>query len=160
QMVFDGASLRIFSLELAECYRAFCAGREPQLSPLPVRYSDFSVWQRKCLRGDALSAAEAFWTTQFKKRYEPLRLTPDHPRRNSGITPGASVPLLLPRELMDELRRLSLELGVTPFAALLGVFQAFLGCITGQEDVLTLASIAARNQSELRDVVGLLANIL
>ena len=160
QTVFDGASLRIFGVELGECYRAFCEGREPELAPLPIRYADFSVWQRKCLRGDTLAAAEAFWSAQFLKRYEPLRFTTDRPRRNSGITPGASVPLLLPRESMDELRRLSLELGVTPFAALLGVFQAFLGCITGQEDVLTLASIAARNQSELRDVIGLLANIL
>src|SRR5205085_6561638 len=95
-----------------------------------------------------------------RKRYEPLRITTDHPRRNSGITPGASVPLTLERELMEELRRLSLEVGVTPFAALLACFQAFLGHCTGQEDVLTLASIAARNQSELRDVVGLLANVL
>ena len=160
QMVFDGASVRIFSLELAECYRAFCEGREPELPPLPIRYTDFSAWQRNCLRGDALAAAEEFWSAQFRKRYEPLRFTTDHPRRNSGITPGAKVPLLLPRELMDELRRLSLELGVTPFAALLGVFQAFLGRLTGQEDVLTLASIASRNQSELRDMIGLLANIL
>jgi thioesterase domain-containing protein/acyl carrier protein len=160
QTVFDGASVRVVSLEMGECYRAFCAGCEPALPRLRIRYADFSAWQRQCLTGEVLAAAEEFWAAQFRKRYEPLRFTTDHPRRNSGITPGASVPLTLERELTDELRRLSLEAGVTPFAALLGCFQAFLSQCTGQEDVLTLASIAARNQSELRDVVGLLANVL
>ena len=49
---------------------------------------------------------------------------------------------------------------LTPFAALLAAFQAFLGRCAGQEDVLTLASIAARNPSPLRNVMGLIANIL
>jgi thioesterase domain-containing protein/acyl carrier protein len=49
---------------------------------------------------------------------------------------------------------------VSSFAAFLGSFQAFLARWTGQDDVLTLVSIAARNQADLRNVIGLIANVL
>src|SRR5438876_1102980 len=49
QMIFDGSSMRIFSLELARCYEAFSQGTTAQLEPLPLRYVDFAQWQRQSL---------------------------------------------------------------------------------------------------------------
>src|SRR5205823_2552926 len=66
----------------------------------------------------------------------------------------------LPKSLSDGLKQLSHRQGTTPFAALLGSFQAFLGRRTGQEDILALVTIAARNQPELRNIVGLIANVI
>jgi thioesterase domain-containing protein/acyl carrier protein len=43
---------------------------------------------------------------------------------------------------------------------LLGSFQAFLGLCAGQNDILTLVSVAGRNQSPLRKMLGLFANVL
>ena len=160
QMVFDGASMRVFSRDLAECYRAYGEKREPNLPAVPFRYSDFAQWQRECLSDELLGSANEFWRAQLRKPYEPLRLTLDHPRRNAGIIPASQVPIALPAELMDGLKGLAHNLAVTPFAAVLGSFQAFLGRCTGQEDVLTLVSVAARNQSEVRNIVGLVANVL
>lgn len=160
QMIFDGGSMRIFSLELAECYRAFSEGTIPQLAPLPLRYVDFAQWQRQSLQGEPLQRALSFWRAQFERRYEPLRLATDHPRRNEGVTPGAQLPFVLPRWLMTALKHLAHDYGVTPFAALLGSFQSFLGLCAGQNDILTLVSIAARNQAPLRRMIGLLANVL
>src|SRR5204863_4835389 len=45
QMIFDGASMRVFNRELGLCYGAFTAGRRPALDPLPVTYADFTRWQ-------------------------------------------------------------------------------------------------------------------
>jgi thioesterase domain-containing protein/acyl carrier protein len=160
QMVFDGSSMRIFSIELAECYRAFSQGTTPQLDPLPLRYVDFAQWQRQSLEGDPLEQAVSFWRSQFEKRYEPLRLATDRPRRNEGVTPGNQLPFTLPLWVMTGLKHLAHDYGVTPFAALLGSFQAFLGLCAGQNDVLTLVSVAGRNQSPLRRMIGLFANIL
>ena len=160
QMIFDGSSMRIFSFELAECYRAFSQGTTPQLDPLPLRYVDFAQWQRQTLPGESLEKALSFWRLQFEKRYEPLRLATDRPRRNEGVTPGNQVPFTLPQWLMTGLKHLAHDYGVTPFAALLGSFQAFLGLCAGQNDVLTLVSVAGRNQSALRKMIGLFANIL
>ncbi len=160
QMIFDGTSMRVLSVELAECYRAFCEANIPQLDPLPVRYADFAQWQRQSLQGEGLQRALSFWRSQLEKRYEPLRLATDLPRRNEGVTPGAQLAFALPEWLMIALKHLAHDYGLTPFAALLGSFQAFLGLCAGQDDVLTLVSIAARNQSPLRKIIGLLANVL
>jgi thioesterase domain-containing protein/acyl carrier protein len=160
QMIFDGSSMRIFSFELAECYRAFSQGTTPQLDPLPLRYVDFAQWQRQSLPGEPLEQALSFWRSQFEKRYEPLRLATDRPRRNEGVTPGSQIPFTLPQWLMTGLKHLAHDYSVTPFAALLGSFQAFLGLCAGQNDILTLVSVAGRNQSALRKMVGLFANIL
>jgi thioesterase domain-containing protein/acyl carrier protein len=160
QMVFDGMSMRIFSFELAECYRAFSQGTTPQLEPLPLRYVDFAQWQRQSLQGEPLEQALSFWRSQLEKRYEPLRLATDRPRRNEGVTPGNQLALTFPQWLMTGLKHLAHDYGVTPFAALLGSFQAFLGLCAGQNDVLTLVSVAGRNQAPLRRMIGLLANVL
>jgi thioesterase domain-containing protein/acyl carrier protein len=160
QMVFDGTSMRIFSLELSECYRAFSQGTIPQLDPLPLRYIDFAQWQRQSLQGEALQQALAFWRSQFERRYEPLRLATDRPRRNEGVTPGTQVPFVLPQWLMTGLKHLAHDYGVTPFAALLGSFQAYLGLCADQNEILTLVSVAARNQAPLRKMIGLFANVL
>jgi thioesterase domain-containing protein len=160
QMVFDGASMRVFSRELGEGYRAFCEAETPDLAPLPVRYVDFAIWERQCLNGDLTDAAEAFWSKHLQKRYEPLRFPIDRPRQNVGVTPGATVPLHFSRELISGLKQLGSDLGVSSFAAFLGAFQAFLGRWTGQDDVMTLVSIAARNQADLRNMIGLVANVL
>jgi thioesterase domain-containing protein len=160
QMVFDGASMRIFSRDLAETYRAFCESRKPELDPLPVRYVDFALWQRQCLNGELTEAAATFWRACLQKRYEPLRFPTDQPRRNIGISPGALVPVHFSKELISGLKHLGADLGVSSFAAFLGAFQAFLGRWTAQEDVMTLVSIAARNQPDLRNVIGLVANVL
>jgi len=160
QMIFDGSSMRIFSFELAQCYRAFSQGTTPQLEPLPLRYVDFAQWQRQSLQGEPLQQALSFWRSRFEKRYEPLRLATDRPRRNEGVTPGNQLAFTLPQWLMTGLKHLAHDYGVTPFAALLGSFQAFLGLCAGQNDVLTLVSVAGRNQMPLRKMIGLFANIL
>jgi hypothetical protein len=95
QMVFDGASMRIFSRELAESYPAFCESRTPELDPLPVRYADFALWQRQCQNGELTDAAASFWSAHLQKQYEPLLFPIDHPRRNIGTTSGALLPVHL-----------------------------------------------------------------
>jgi len=160
QTIFDGASMRLLSAELAQCYRSFARGITPQLAPLPVRYSDFSRWQRECLQGNVLETALEFWRGQLARPYEPLRLPTDYPRRNAGITPGAQTRIAIPEALAAGLKNLAKAQDTTPFVALLGSFQAFLSAHTRQEDVLALVTVAGRHQPELRNLIGLVANVL
>jgi len=159
-MIFDGTSMRIFSLELAKCYEAFSQGTTAQLEPLPLRYVDFAQWQRQSLQGEPLQQALSFWRTPIR---ETLRASspgdrPPAPQRGRHSRRTAS--FTFPQWLMTGLKHLAHDYGVTPFAALLGSFQAFLGLCAGQNDVLTLVSIAARNPSPLRRMIGLFANVL
>jgi thioesterase domain-containing protein/acyl carrier protein len=160
QMIFDGASMRIFSRELTEAYRAFSRGVNPEGTALPVQYCDFARWQRAALRGEILDRATCFWRGQFERPYEPLWLPLDRQRCPTGVAPGKLAQAVLPKPLAQQLKRLGRAQGLTPFAALLGSFQAFLGRISGRDDVLTLVSVAGRAQPELRNLIGLLANVL
>ncbi len=160
QMVFDGASMRILDRELGECYRAFASGSVPALPPLPVRYSDFALWQRQNLRGDLLRADLDYWRGQCLQPYAPLPLPFDHPRCEGASTPGTQAEVVLPKALAQRLKRQGRLEGLTPFAALLASFQAFLARETGQQDLIALVTAAGRNQLELRHMVGLVANVL
>ncbi|HVL00464.1 MAG TPA: amino acid adenylation domain-containing protein, partial [Dongiaceae bacterium] len=45
-IISDGWSLTVLVQEIQALYLAFSAGRASPLPPLPIQYSDFSVWQR------------------------------------------------------------------------------------------------------------------
>lgn len=158
QMIFDGASMRVFNRELGQCYSAFVSGREPVLEPLTVTYADFSRWQLDSAR--QTHDAAAFWQKRLEKPYQPLHFPADQPPNGGGITPAGHVAVHFSKPVMDGLKQLAHATGTTPFAAFLGSFQAYLACATGQWDVLSFASIAARTHSALRNVIGLVANVL
>ena len=80
----------------------------------------------------------------------PLVGTGDHAHR--GLVDADRVSISVDGAAYPRLKHLGADLGVSSFAAFLGAFQAFLGRWTGQEDVMSLVSIAARNQSDLRVV--------
>ena len=126
----------------------------------PFKYLEFACWQRDSLKGDALAQTTGFWAHQLSRPYPSLPLATDYPRQDMGISPGAQVPVALPKPLRDDLRRLSFAEGTTPFAALIASFHAALSLYTGQEDILTLASVAARTRPELRNLVGLVSNVV
>lgn len=158
QIIFDGASMRVFNRELGECYRSFVAGRQPELEPLPVTYADFSRWQIEAAR--QTEECGEFWRRRLAKPYQPLRLPADqHPNRQ-GVTPAGHLAVQLPKATMKPLKELALATGATPFSAFLATFQAYLGCALKQGEVLSFASIAARTHSALRNMIGLVANVL
>ncbi|NTX67808.1 non-ribosomal peptide synthetase, partial [Myxococcus sp. CA051A] len=73
-IVSDGWSIGVIVRELAAFYRQFAGGEPAQLSPLPIQYADFSVWQRQWLQGDVLSSEIAWWRTQLAGASSSLEL--------------------------------------------------------------------------------------
>ncbi|HEV7514699.1 MAG TPA: condensation domain-containing protein, partial [Thermoanaerobaculia bacterium] len=60
-IVSDGWSMEVLIREIVILYRAFWEGRPSPLSPLPIQYADFAVWQRQWLTGEVLEAQLAYW---------------------------------------------------------------------------------------------------
>ncbi len=79
-IVSDGWSIGIAARELSEWYTAMIEGREPDLSPLPIQYADYALWQKEYLTGEILQKQLSYWKEQFAVPVEELMLPYDYTR--------------------------------------------------------------------------------
>jgi amino acid adenylation domain-containing protein len=158
-IVSDGWSSGILLGEVSSLYNAFVQNRPSPLSPLPIQYADYALWQRQWLQGSVLQRQEEYWRQQLAGS-APLNLFTDHPRPPEQTTHGATQVLRLPEELSQRLQELSQQEGVTLFMLLLAAFQVLLARYSGQEDITVGTPIANRTREEIEGVIGFFVNTL
>ena len=151
-IVSDGWSVGVFVRELAALYE------KQALAELPVRYSDYVVWQRRWLSGPVLDAQIAWWKRELAGASTLLELPADRPRPAVQSFRGASRPVTIPAGLAEGVRMLGRREGGTLYMTLLAGFLTLLHRYTGQEDVLVGSPIANRVRPEIEGLVGLFVN--
>ncbi|OUL18652.1 hypothetical protein BV378_34960 [Nostoc sp. RF31YmG] len=154
----DGWSTDIFWQQLAVLYEAFLKGKPSPLTPLPIQYADFAVWQRQYLSGTLLEAELDYWKNQLAGASTVLELPTDRPRAPIQTYRGASQSLSLSSTLSASLTALARQQGVTLFMTLLAAFGTLLHRYTGQEDILIGSPIAGRNRAEIEELIGFFIN--
>jgi len=159
-IVSDSWSKSIVSRELSELYASFGRGAPPALEPLPIVFSDFAAWERDAGHTPTLAASLAYWRTQLSDVAASLDLPVDRPRAAAPRFEGAGRVAILPRELLEGIKRLGREHDATLYMTLLAAFATLLGRYSGQDDVVVGSPIAGRSQSETEGVVGYFANTL
>lgn len=158
-IVSDDWSAALLAKEVGELYAAAVEGRAHVLPELPVQYADFAVWERDRLRGDLLNRQLAYWRDRLAG-LEPLELPTDRKRPPQRTGAGATVEFAVPAEVTEGLRRLARRTGVTPFMAVLAVFQLHLAKYSGQDDVAIGVPAAGRNRAETEGLIGFFLNTL
>ncbi|HEU4557489.1 MAG TPA: amino acid adenylation domain-containing protein [Longimicrobium sp.] len=156
----DGWALGIILREASTAYEAFAAGREPELPPVDLQYGDFSVWQRANLSGERLDREAEWWRDKLAGAPPLLELPTDRPRPPRQSYRGAALPMRLDPDLVRRLKALAAREGATTFMALLAGFQALLGRLSRQEDVVVGTPVASRSRAETEEIVGLFVNTL
>ena len=156
----DGWSMGVFVQELAALYNAYSQGKPSLLTPLPIQYADFALWQRQWLQGDVLQTQLSYWLQQLKDAPALLSLPTDRPRPSVQTFTGAHQEFALSGELTGKLTELSQQQGVTLFMTLLAAFDTLLYRYTGQSDILVGTPIANRNRSEIEGLIGFFVNTL
>ncbi|MGF6726216.1 amino acid adenylation domain-containing protein [Paraburkholderia sp. GAS41] len=157
-IVTDGLSMQILWRDLAELYAAARGSREAALPALPIQYADYAVWQRAWLaQADSL---REYWVKQLAGFGGVLDLPTDRPRPPVQSMHGASLSHAIPPKLRDAVHVLALNEGVTPFMALLAVFQALLQRYCGSDDIVVGIPVANRPHVDLEQLVGLFVNTL
>ncbi|MEO3859824.1 condensation domain-containing protein [Acrocarpospora sp. B8E8] len=151
-IIVDGWSLQILLADLAECYDASVAGREPRLAPLPIQPSDYARWQR---RRD--ERAVPFW---LERLADPP--PPDLPFRAVGAASGRGGFHLMeiPPEVVRGLERVGRERRATLFMVLTAAYMALISRHTGQRDVLVGTAVAARERAGLEAIVGFVSQVV
>jgi amino acid adenylation domain-containing protein len=145
-VVSDGWSVGVLVRELSAAY----AGRP--LPELPVQYADHAVWQRQWLSGES---DLAWWRERLAGIPSALELPVDRARPPVQSYRGEVRRMALPVE-PGELRRS----GATFFMTALAAFDAFLGRITAEEDLVVGTPVANRDRTEVEGLIGFFVNTL
>ncbi|MCZ6910625.1 MAG: condensation domain-containing protein, partial [Rickettsia endosymbiont of Ixodes persulcatus] len=127
----DGWSMNILVSELILLYKAYVAGEPSPLTPLPIQYADYAIWQRQWLQGEVLKDQVRYWTHQLSEAHA-LELPTDYPRPTEQSHRGSGYNFHLDVQLTAALTQLSRQEGVTLFMTLLAAFQVLLYRLSGE----------------------------
>jgi amino acid adenylation domain-containing protein len=155
-IAIDGWSQGVLHRELGALYAASVQGLPSPLSPLPLRYADFALWQRRRV-AEVQAAQIEQWRAELAG-LEPLDLPTDRPRPALMSYRGGGQPLRLPEALAAGLRALGAPAGATLHMALLAVLQALLARTSGQTDLAVGSPVANRDHPELEGLIGFFLN--
>jgi N-(5-amino-5-carboxypentanoyl)-L-cysteinyl-D-valine synthase len=153
---FDGWSWNVFRRELEALARGV---PEAELPALRASYSDFTLWQRRRLTGDRLSALTAFWMKTLAG-FEPLNLLPDKPRPPQFDYQGREVLFDLDAATTRQLKDLARTARVSFYSVLFGAYCLMLKTWTGQRDIIAGTPSANRGRPEFEGVIGFFTNLL
>jgi len=159
-IISDGWSMGVFKREWEQVYAAYAAGSAPNLSPLPIQYTDYAAWQRSWLQGEILETQENYWKKQLHDAPRLLDLPTDHPRPAQQSYQGGHEEYCLSKELTQQLKIVSQEHGVSLFMTLLTAFSILLSRYSRQEDLCIGSAIANRTHSYTEWLIGFFVNTL
>lgn len=154
----DGWSITVFERELAAYYEAYVRNNLSfDLSPLPIQYKDYAVWQRNYLVHELLDKQLSYWTTKLSG-FQPLELPLDFERPHQINYDGDTVEFKLNTSLSKKLKQFAQAHGITLHSVLLSSVGILLGKYAGQEDVVIGSLTANRHQHQTEDLIGFFVN--
>ncbi|MEM8933071.1 MAG: amino acid adenylation domain-containing protein, partial [Acidobacteriota bacterium] len=157
---FDGWSMAILRRELTVLYEAFAAGRPSPLDPLSAQVADFAEAQRRRLDEATLERLVEPWRERLRGAPPALELPADHPRPPLVTYRGTNRPFALSAASSDAIRTLAADRGASPFMVVLALFQAFLGRLSGERDLVVGSPVAGRRTPAEEASIGCFVNNL
>jgi amino acid adenylation domain-containing protein len=151
-IVCDGWSMNVILSELGTIYAALCAGREPELAE-PLTFAAYALRQS---RRDPVERAkvEAYWLGQFEELPSPLALPTDRARAAIKTYNGATRTTFVDRDAYRAIKTGGARHGCTLFVTLLAAFDALVGRLADQDDVVVGVPAAGQALEEGEVLVG------
>ncbi len=159
-IISDGWSLKVLWEELTLVYNSLQQRKEVDLTPLPIQYTDFSIWQLDQLKGVTLQKQEEYWRNQFSGEILTLDLPTDWPRPKIQKYSGASVSIDLEENLSLAIEELAHQENITAFMVLLTAWNILLSKYSGQDNIVVGAPIANREHNQTENLIGFFVNTL
>ncbi|MFJ9691436.1 amino acid adenylation domain-containing protein [Kitasatospora sp. NPDC101183] len=155
-LLTDGYTVVLLGRRVPEVYSALV--RQLPAPESPFAPLDELVAEDAAYRGSERHARDReFWLARMADCPDPVSL--------SGRQPGAALDLIhrtarLTTEESDALRSLGREAGVSWPPALAAVVAAYLGRLTGEEDVVLGFPVSNRQSTSARSTPGMVSNVL
>jgi fengycin family lipopeptide synthetase D len=153
-IISDGASIGL----LVKDFMALYGGGI--LPALKLQYKDFSVWQNGLLTSGGMQAAEEYWLSCLSGELPVLDLPTDYPRPAVQHFEGDTIGFTVGNRLYQKITGLIKSTGTTLYMVLLAVYNVLLARYTGQEDIVTGITTAARHHADQENIIGLLLETL
>jgi amino acid adenylation domain-containing protein len=159
----DGGSVGPFIADLATAYAARLAGQAPGWAPLPVRYVDYTLWQRELLGDESdadsvLATQVRYWQQELADVPQPLALPADRQRPATMGYEGDAVHFTIDQELFAGIEELARGRGLTMSMVLQAALAVMLHRVGGGDDLTIGSPIAGRAEEALADMVGFFVN--
>ncbi|MFG2602144.1 amino acid adenylation domain-containing protein [Streptomyces sp. NPDC048514] len=155
----DGWSLAPLTRDLGEAYQARCRGVAPEWVPLPVAYSDYTVWHEE-LVAQVGPEQLGYWRETLAGAPPELALPADRPYPADPTHHGGLARFTLDAELHRALTRLGQGQGASLFMVLQAGLAVWLQRHGAGDDVVVGTAVAGRTDEALEDLVGFFVNTL
>ncbi|WP_435190325.1 condensation domain-containing protein [Streptomyces sp. bgisy126] len=159
----DGWSVDCLLADLDRAYRARTEGRAPDWEPLPVQYTDYTLWQHDLLgtEHDLLGGQLAFWRTALDGAPVETRLPADRPRSTEpGQRRGEVVTTEVGAGVHKALGGLARAQRATFFMVVRSALSLALRAAGAGSDLVVGTPVAGRPEEALHDLVGFFVNTL
>ncbi|MEV0945111.1 amino acid adenylation domain-containing protein [Rhodococcus sp. NPDC049939] len=161
----DGYSMGILAGDLMQAYAARLSGQAPHWQPLPVQYTDYTLWQLDFLGeredSDSIVAQQlSYWKKMLEGAPEQLSLPTDRPRPAVASHRGANVESTLDDDVWCAIERTASANSVTAFMVVHAAFAVLLAKLSGSTDIVIGTPVAGRGDQALDELVGMFVNNL
>lgn len=153
-IICDGTSLQIFIKELCSLYN------NETLTNVTLTYKDFAVWENDNLKGNTFNNSKKYWISQFKDDVPVLNLPTNYPRPVNKSYSGAKIYDKINKDITEKINNYAKANGFTPYMLLLSAYYILLSKYSMQDDIIIGSPIAARDNSQLADIIGMFVNTL
>ncbi|WP_405484574.1 condensation domain-containing protein [Nocardia sp. NBC_00511] len=159
----DGQSIGPLMRDLVGAYLARCARRAPVFTPLPVDYIDYTLWKHEFLGAydDPCSPASTqlrYWANNLVGRPAPLELPYGRMCSARVDAAGAMIQLGFDADLHEALLLRARQAGASLFMVLQTAFAVSLAAFAQSPDVTVATAVSGRDDPQLADLVGNLAD--
>jgi len=154
----DGWSTGILLNELLEEYLVRVECRSPKRSDPPVQYVDYAAWQQQRWLNKEFQGSLDFWRQQLSGKTSQPMLPLSRSRSGLRSPKGAKAFRKSPPTLGPSVRKLSQQLGATPFVTLETAFKALLYLYSSSTDIVIGTSVANRVHPDLNNLIGCFVN--
>ena len=155
-IISDEWSLAVITYELCEIYKS--SGQD-DLFPLPLRYVDFSVWQRNVFAEESFNSQMEYWKKQLDGM-PVLNLPIDKQRPVVQTYSGSYYKEKIHESLIKKIHETGGRHGVTAYMVLLACFFILLHRYSGQDDLAVASPVANRTRVETEGMIGTFVNTL
>ncbi|MBN1411854.1 MAG: amino acid adenylation domain-containing protein [Spirochaetales bacterium] len=158
-IIGDEQALDIFIRDLVAYYEEIVTGKKADHPECPIRFSDFSTWQRKQWTDEKIRENIVFWDEALTGDVSEVILPADTQKSVNPFA-GEITGFSISPQIKSRLHEIAGGENTTVFTLLLAAYYIVLYLFSRQEDLIVTSPFSDRRWSETESLMGYMLTIL